>query len=146
MPGRFSIAALPIGLGPPQSLTGLVARQLRDAADDLNQVIESEAAVMWTGTFAFQAAQVRLRAPAKVTLYKASRRVRIQPLSHTSEAEELDALEDAISRLLGATTVSRHDEGKTLAKDSSVDLSTPSKPGYWPAWLAPPQSDGPEGA
>ncbi len=137
----FCIAALTVA---DASITPILAdgmeKRLSTAARDLRRIIDTDGSVMWTATFFGHVS-------ASVTVYKASKRARIQARAHNLSAEEASALEDAMARLLGATIVSRHhapdSPGWAGPPDSAA--SDPETP-WWKAWLPPRQNEDPGGA
>lgn len=143
MPCTFSIAALPAAaLDTDDPLVASLDDQLQRAAPDLRRIINTDGSVMWTGTFAFQSPDNRAkRARTNVTIYKASKRVRIQPAVHDVSPDEAGALEDLIASLLGATIVSRHQARESSMGVKSHQLREEPPPGWWKAWIPPRQSD-----
>ncbi len=77
---------------------------------------------MWSGTFNFTGADRRQKtARANVTVYKGSKRARIQAATHDLSGEDAVALEDTIARLLGATILSRHDGRERALPAAALD-------------------------
>jgi hypothetical protein len=137
VPCFFCICA--IGIAATLIVPALVDRldsQLRTAAEDLRKVKETSSMVMWTGTFAFVTpAGIRKQAATKVTIYKASKRARIQVLTHELPHDEVHCLQDVIANLLEATVVDRVDgtgqagEQETAPRtDSSTAEQLPPTP------------------
>jgi len=110
MPCIFCIAALAVAASTllPAMLDNMQA-QLQALAPDLVRRLDTESTVQWHGTFAFTAEDgSRQAATADVTIYKASRRARIQVHTHELPRADVERLENAIAGALGATIVSRH--------------------------------------
>ncbi len=71
--------------------------------------------VMWTGNFSFQTAAGETRTAAtSVTIYKSSKRARIQCLTHDLPHGEMHELQDYVASLLGATVLNRIDGDPAL--------------------------------
>jgi hypothetical protein len=123
MPCIFCIAAIAvIAATIVPALIDSMTDQLRTSSKDLRKVVDTEETVMWSGTFNFTAADRRPKAArANVTVYKGSKRVRIQAATHDISGDDSVALEDAIARLLGATIVSRHDGRERALPAAALD-------------------------
>ena len=134
MPCWFCIAA--VGLAATVIVPALVDRteaSLRSAAEDLRRVKETQSMVMWTGTFRFTtpAGEVKTAATT-VTIYKASKRARIQCLTHDLPHDDVHALQDFVANLIGATVLDRTD-GITAGQEGPVDRVPGASEGRLPA-------------
>lgn len=129
MPCIFCIAAIAIiASAIVPALVDSMGAQLRTASKDLRKVIDTDETVMWSGTFSFTGADRRTKtAGANVTIYKASKRARIQAATHDLSREDAAALQDTIAKLLGATIVSRHDGREPGLPASALDSERPQK-------------------
>lgn len=130
MPCYFCIAAVAIAatvLIP--ALVDSMDEQLRAAAADLRRVKDTGSVAMWTGTFTFTAGSgEQKRATANVTLYKTSRRARIQATTHELDHGDMHRLQDTIAGLLGATVISRQDgPGQSATAPTEHATSDPAK-------------------
>ena len=122
MPCIFCIAALAVVAATllPAMLDTMEA-DLRAIAPDLARRLDTESSVQWRGQFAFTAADGSARtAAADVTVYKQSKRARIQVQTHDLPRADVERLEDAIARAIGATIISRHDAHETQLVDEQV--------------------------
>jgi hypothetical protein len=125
----FCIAAVAIASATivPAILNDL-EKQLRTAAVDLKRVADTEATALWEGTFKFTGADRKSKtAPCSVTIYKGSKRTRIQVKTHSLTAADNQLLEDRIAKLLGARIVSRHsaDHAEVVGRLGDREALTP---------------------
>ena len=131
MPCIFCIAALAITAATiVPALTDAMQNSLGDLATDLKRVSESDSAVMWSGSFAFKATDGRTkRAAANVTIYKESKRARIQVTTHEFSRADNEIVETLIAGALGAEILSRHDAHEAqLSADALQEVAkTPSE-------------------
>jgi len=111
MPCFFCIAAITIAASfIVPAVVDRTEETMRTAAADLRRIKETSTVVMWTGTFRFTTATGAQRmAATNVTVYKDSRRARIQCLSHDLSHDEVHALQDSVASLIQASVVSRTD-------------------------------------
>jgi hypothetical protein len=134
VPCAFTIAALIPDVPPVDpAAVDVMESTLRRAAPDLRRLNDTESTIVWQGTMLSRGLAQAI--PISVTLYKAARRVRIQPLTHDLAASQFAVLDDGILSALRASVVSRH----------RPDVERPPRvrgdgePGAdWPAWLPPP--------
>jgi hypothetical protein len=143
MPCFFCICA--IGIAATLIVPALVDRldsQLRTAADDLRNVKETNSIVMWTGTFSFVTPTgLRKQAATNVTIYKASKRARIQVLTHELPHDEVHCLQDVIANLLGATVLDRVDGTGEADEQRTAPLTESSTPEQLPPTPLPGTSE-----
>src|SRR3954468_20985640 len=110
MPCIFCIAALAIAATTIlPALLDHMQGSLEKISPDLRRTAESDAMVQWGGSFAFKDATGHSRtAAANVTVYKGSKRARIQVMTHELDQRSEELLQDTISAALGATIATRH--------------------------------------
>lgn len=121
MPCFFCIAAVTVAttvLVP--ALVDRTEESMRTAADDLRRVKDTSTMTMWTGTFRFEIASGAQRTAATtVTLYKESRRVRIQCMTHRLPHADMHALQESVAALISAQVMSRTDGDPALLTPDS---------------------------
>jgi hypothetical protein len=110
MPCIFCIAALAIAATTiVPALLDQMEGSLAKISADLQRTAESESMVQWGGSFAFRDSGGHQRtAAANITLYKDSKRARIQVMTHQLDPQSDELLEDTIAAALGAKVLSRH--------------------------------------
>ena len=136
MPCIFCIAALAVVAATLlPALLDTMQADLAALAPDLVRRIDTESAIGWRGSFAFTAVDGSRRvAAADVTVYKQSKRARIQVQTHELPRADVERLEDTIARAIGATIVSRHDAhaveviGELAGHDAVLEPPQPPQP------------------
>jgi hypothetical protein len=125
VPCIFCIAAIAIAAATfVPALVDAMGDRLRTASPDLRKVVDTEETAMWTGTFSFMGADNRPKtAKANVTIYKASKRARIQATTHELSGSDAIALQNTIAGLLGATIISRHDGREAALPATAMDTA-----------------------
>ena len=111
MPCIFCIAAIAVATATiVPALLDRLEEKLKTRVPDLQRTAESGAVRQWEGTLSFESPiRGTTLAPVKVTIYRNSKRARIQVMTHELTPIDVEIVENEVARLLEATVVSRHD-------------------------------------
>jgi hypothetical protein len=143
MPCIFCIAvfAMLAGAITTTVLDQLEARLAAEAKIPVRRIVDSSSAAKFEFGFPAPPLPGRQQAPTvpvALTVYKQSKRVRIQVLTHSLQRDQVEALEDRIAAIAGLQITGRSDPDSEGKVREAVEAETSHQnPQVNPPWQAP---------